>query len=82
MPIYILLLATLPFIACSGDEGALKKVPRNRTLIMDCSEANTCSGQIQDYNSFNPHPRRHSRIGYNFLYEPLYFSTPTRKIPS
>ena len=76
MPIYILLLASLPFIACSGGEGgyALKKVPRNRTLIMDCAEANTCSGQIQDYNSFNPFiPGSISRIGYNFLYEPLYF---------
>ena len=76
MPIYILLLATLPIIACSGGEGGyvLKKVPRNRTLIMDCSEANTCSGQIQDYNSFNPFiPGGISRIGYNFLYEPLYF---------
>ena len=76
MPIYILLLVTLPFIACSGGEGGyvLKKVPRNRTLIMDCAEANTCSGQIQDYNSFNPFiPGSISRIGYNFLYEPLYF---------
>ncbi|MCY4606212.1 MAG: ABC transporter substrate-binding protein, partial [Gemmatimonadetes bacterium] len=74
MPIYILLLATLPFIACSGDEGALKKVPRNRTLIIDCAEANTCAGQIQDYNSFNPFiPGGISRIGFNFLYEPLYF---------
>ncbi|MDE2814839.1 MAG: ABC transporter substrate-binding protein, partial [Gemmatimonadota bacterium] len=74
MPIYILLLATLPIIACSGDEGALKKVPRNRTLIIDCAEANTCAGQIQDYNSFNPFiPGGISRIGFNFLYEPLYF---------
>ena len=76
MPIYILLLVNLPFIACSGGEGGyvLKKVPRNRTLIMDCAEANTCSGQIQDYNSFNPFiPGSISRIGYNFLYEPLYF---------
>ena len=41
---------------------------------MDCAEANTCSGQIQDYNSFNPFiPGSISRIGYNFLYEPLYF---------
>ena len=76
MPVYILLLASLSFIACSGDEGGyvLKKVPRNRTLIMDCAEANSCSGQIQDYNSFNPFiPGSISRIGFNFLYEPLYF---------
>ena len=76
MPIYILILATWSFVACSGGEGGyvLKKVPRNRTLIMDCAEANTCSGQIQDYNSFNPFiPGSISRIGYNFLYEPLYF---------
>lgn len=72
----ILLLAALAFIACTGEEGGyvLKKVPRNRTLIMDCPEANTCAGQIKDYNSFNPFiPGSISRIGFNFLYEPLYF---------
>ncbi len=66
--------AALLLVACDGDEVGLKKVPRNRTLIMDCAEANTCAGQIQDYNSFNPFiPGGISRIGYNFLYEPLYF---------
>ncbi len=57
-----------------GLSGTFRRVPRNRTLIMDCAESNTCAGQIQDYNSFNPYiPGTTSRIGYNFLYEPLYF---------
>ena len=52
----------------------LRQVPRNRTLIVDCAENNTCGGQIQDYNTFNPFvPGGISRIGYQFLYEPLYF---------
>jgi peptide/nickel transport system substrate-binding protein len=43
-------------------------------MILDCAESNTCSGQIQDYNSFNPFlPGATSRIGWNWLYEPLYF---------
>ena len=59
---------------CSGESGGLKQVPRNRTLIADCAENNTCGGQIQDYNTFNPFvPGGISRIGYQFLYEPLYF---------
>jgi len=75
---YTLILACLPLIACGGGEGnpgrTLKNIPRNRTLIMDCAEGNTCAGQIQDYNTFNPFiPGGISRIGYNFLYEPLYF---------
>ena len=60
--------------ACGGEPGGLKQVPRNRTLIADCAENNTCGGQIQDYNTFNPFvPGGISRIGYQFLYEPLYF---------
>ena len=75
---YALILACLPLIACGGGDGSpgrtLKNIPRNRTLIMDCAEGNTCAGQIQDYNTFNPFiPGGISRIGYNFLYEPLYF---------
>ncbi|MFC1525229.1 ABC transporter substrate-binding protein [Candidatus Latescibacterota bacterium] len=80
----ILLLAAtggLLLAGCGGmqdsDVGAgsgLKPVPRNRTLILDCAETSTCAGQIIDYNSFNPYvPGGISRIGYNFLYEPLYF---------
>ena len=73
----ILLLACLPLLACGDANGpgrSLKDVPRSRTLIMDCAEGNTCAGQIQDYNSFNPFiPGAISRIGFNFLYEPLYF---------
>ena len=58
--------------ATSGAD--LVKVPRNRTLIMDCAQSNICGGQIQDYNSFNPFlPGTTSRTGYNFLYEPLYY---------
>ena len=54
----ILLLTCLPLISCGNDDAGpgrtLKNVPRNRTLIMDCAEGNTCAGQIQDYNTFNP----------------------------
>jgi peptide/nickel transport system substrate-binding protein len=57
-----------------GPGTSLRSVPRNRTLIMDCSESNICGGQILDYNSFNPFlAGTTSRTGYNFLYEPLYF---------
>ncbi|MBT5328076.1 MAG: hypothetical protein HOL51_18350, partial [Gemmatimonadetes bacterium] len=66
---YTLILACLPLIACGSGEGGpgrtLKNIPRNRTLIMDCAEGNTCAGQIQDYNTFNPFiPGGISRIGY------------------
>ena len=57
-----------------GEGNSLKSVPRNRTLILDCLEVNICSGQIKDYDSFNPYiPGRTSRTGWNFLFEPLYF---------
>ncbi|MBI2506417.1 MAG: hypothetical protein HYW07_24640, partial [Candidatus Latescibacteria bacterium] len=77
---YLLVLAAL-LLACGGQPdksapspGGLKNVPRNRTLIMDCIEPNTCAGQIVDYDAFNPFvPGGISRIGYNFLYEPLFF---------
>ena len=59
---------------------SLKEVPRDRTLILDCVDSNTCSGQIQDYASFNPYlPATVTRTGYNFLYEPLYFYNAYRE---
>jgi peptide/nickel transport system substrate-binding protein len=65
-------------LSCGGagdDAGSeAQYVPRDRTLVMDCAETNTCAGQILDYNSFNPYlPGATSRTGYNWLYEPLYF---------
>ncbi|MBM3279449.1 MAG: ABC transporter substrate-binding protein [Candidatus Handelsmanbacteria bacterium] len=58
----------------------LKQVPRNRTLVLDCAEPNTCAGQIADFDSFNPYiPTGSSRTGWNFLYEPLYFYNPHRE---
>ena len=43
-------------------------------MILDCVDPNTCSGQMKDYDTFNPYlPGRTSRTGYQFLYEPLYF---------
>ena len=50
-----------------------RKVPRSRTLILDCPEPTTCAGQIGDFSFFNPYlPTGTSRTGWNFLYEPLY----------
>ena len=68
-------IAVLALIACGeGGEVGLKQVPRERTLVTDCVDQGTCSGQFQDYGSFNPYlPGKVSRTGYNFLYEPLYF---------
>jgi peptide/nickel transport system substrate-binding protein len=58
----------------AAETGELRKVPRNRTLIMDCVDYNNCAGQIKDYASFNPYiPGQASRTGYQFVYEPLYF---------
>ena len=70
------LLCGTVLVACTSEQATdgLQQVPRNRTLIVDCAENNTCGGQIQDYNTFNPFvPGGISRIGYQFLYEPLYF---------
>lgn len=71
----ILCLLVGAFLAgCGGDGGGHKNVPRNRTLIMDCSSLQDCSGQIKDYNSFNPFLLiGKSNTGWNFLFEPLYF---------
>lgn len=73
--------AVLAFASCGtdpdsgeGSGGELMSVPRNRTLIMDCADPSVCSGQLRDYDSFNPYlPGNVSRTGYQFLYEPLYF---------
>ena len=66
------LMVGLMLVACGG--GRQKSVPRNRTLIMECSSLSACSGQIKDYNSFNPFLLIGvTKTGWNFLYEPLYF---------
>jgi peptide/nickel transport system substrate-binding protein len=58
----------------SGCGGRTDGVPRNRTLILDCSSFESCSGQIADYNTFNPFLLTGTtKTGWNFLYEPLYF---------
>ena len=58
----------------SGSNSSRKRVPRNRTLIMDCSSFESCSGQILDHESFNPFLLTGTtRTGWNFLFEPLYF---------
>jgi peptide/nickel transport system substrate-binding protein len=76
----LLILMALSALGCGGDQAGLEPIPRNRTLIMDCAEDNTCAGQLQDYDSFNPYlPGGTSRTGYNFLYEPLYFYNAFRE---
>ena len=79
----IVLLALLSACGPTAEDGegdGLKSVPRNRTLILDCLEVNICSGQIKDYDSFNPYiPGRTSRTGWNFLFEPLYFYNAYRE---
>ena len=73
------LLAVLTLAACDespSDTGlpdtAIRQVPRDRTLIMDCASNNICAGQIRDYNSFNPYLQgTTSRTGFNLVYEPL-----------
>ena len=69
-------LAVGMMLGCGGGEGGgeHKNIPRNRTLIMDCSSLQDCGGQIKDYNTFNPYLLiGKSNTGWNFLYEPLYF---------
>ena len=74
------LLACCLLFACGGDVNDETDVPRNRSLIMNCTPPNTCAGQIQDYDSFNPFlPGSISSTGHNFLYEPLYFYNPYGK---
>ena len=69
----LVLAATFVFYGCGGG-GQANNVPRNRTLIMDCSSQQDCSGQLKDYNAFNPFLLTGiTKTGWNFLYEPLYF---------
>jgi peptide/nickel transport system substrate-binding protein len=68
----IALTGILTLYACGGDRSS--GVPRNRTLILDCSSFQSCSGQILDYEAFNPFLLTGTtKTGWNFLYEPLYF---------
>ncbi len=69
----IVLAAFFVFVGCGGGSQA-GSIPRNRTFIMDCSSEQDCSGQIKDYNAFNPFILTGiTDTGANFLYEPLYF---------
>jgi peptide/nickel transport system substrate-binding protein len=82
---HILCMAGAALLACGTQEEdagspSLRPVPRSRTLITDCVDQGTCSGQFQDFDSFNPYiPGKVSRTGYNFLYEPLYFYNAYRE---
>ena len=69
-----LLLCLVGVLLVGCGDGGHKNVPRSRTLVMDCSSLQDCSGQIKDYNSFNPFLLTGvSKTGWNFQYEPLYF---------
>ena len=65
--------SALIWVACGGSGGGSAPA-RNRTFIMDCSSDQSCTGQIKDFDSFNPFLLINvSKTGWNFLYEPLYF---------
>lgn len=74
-PLWTLLLAVLGLMlwsaGCGKSAKPVKKVPRNRTLILEC--ADEAGGQLQGYDAFNPYQVISGRTGWNFLYEPLYF---------
>ena len=65
-------VSCLLWVGCGTPEtangsGALKEVPRERTMILGLL-------QMLDYDSFNPYlPGVTSDTGFNFLFEPLYF---------
>ena len=71
---YLIGLSCLLWIACgggerdqSGEPGSLKRVPRNRTMLLGLT-------QMLDYDAFNPYlPGISSETGFNYLLEPLYF---------
>ncbi len=71
----LLLVSSACLLACGGQEGQDgQKIPRHRTLVMDCSDVSNCGGQMKDFDKFNPFiPGAISKTGWNFLYEPLYF---------
>ena len=60
------LLTGLALAGCGSDEGAIKHVPRNRTLILGLP-------QMRDYDSFNPFIVGTQSLGFDYLFEPLYF---------
>ena len=60
------LLGGLALTACGSEEGGIKHVPRNRTLILGLP-------QMRDYNSFNPFIVGTQSPGFDYLFEPLYF---------
>ena len=69
----VLLALSVCSFACGGGQDG-HRVPRNRTLVMDCSDVSNCGGQMKDFDKFNPFiPGAVSKTGWNFLYEPLYF---------
>jgi len=79
----VFLLALL-LSGCGGDTTGeyptppgLKKVPRNRTMILPSSDSP--SGQLKEYDSFNPFLPGFIRTGPNFLYEPLYYFNAYRE---
>ena len=61
-----LLICGLALSACGSDEGAIKNVPRDRTLILGLP-------QMRDYDSFNPFIVGTQSPGFDYLFEPLYF---------
>ena len=60
------LLGSLVLTACGSDEGGIKNVPRDRTLILGLP-------QMRDYDSFNPFIVGTQSPGFDYLFEPLYF---------
>lgn len=72
----LLLTLLLALAAPAFSQGDLPAVPRQRTLILPCAEADVCAGQLKDWNAFNPYLpglTGGARTGFNFMLEPLYF---------
>ena len=49
----VLLAGSIWLFACGGGQDG-HRVPRNRTLVMDCSDVSNCGGQMKDFDKFNP----------------------------